>query len=155
QILSDVRENVTDFVNGAGPGPGFRFQIGPGPGFGLDGANGLGAAADYLGLSQSELRTKLGAGKSLADIAKDQGKSVDGLVNALVADAKTKLDQGVKDGKLTQAQADQLLSDIKQHITDFVNGTAPMGFGPSFRGGPGIPGPGGPPSFFFHRSGGM
>jgi hypothetical protein len=139
------------------PGIGFRNGGGPGP-WGGPGAmhdmRGLDAAASYLGLSQSELMTKLQSGKSLADIAKDQGKSVDGLVNALVNDAKTHLDQAVKDGKLTQAQEDQILSQIKQHITDFVNGTAPKGFGPSFRGGSGFPGPGGPPSFFRNQSGG-
>ena len=115
---------------------------------------GLGAAADYLGLTPSELKTKLQSGKSLADIAKDQGKSVDGLVDAMVADAKKHLDQAVKDGHLTQAQEDQILGQIKQHMTDFVNGMAPKGFGPSFRGGSGFQGPGGPPSFF-RQSGGM
>ena len=135
--------------------PGFGFRNGPGP-MGGRGAHmemrGLGAAADYLGLSQSELMTKLQSGKSLADVAKDQGKSVDGLVQALVAEAKTHLDQAVEDGHLTPAQEDQFLSRIKRHITDFVNGTAPHGFGPSFRGGPGFPGPGGP-QFFRHRDG--
>ena len=115
-----------------------------GPGFGHD-MRGLSAAADYLGLKESDLAAKLQSGKSLADIAKDQGKSVDGLVNALVNDAKTHLDQAVKDGHLTQAQANQILSQIKQHITDFVNGTVPQGFGPSFRGGSGFQGPAGPP----------
>jgi hypothetical protein len=131
--------------------PGLGFMGKPGP-FGgpMHDMRGLGAAADYLGLSQSDLLAKLQSGKTLADVAKEQGKSVDGLVNAMVADAKTHLDQAVKDGKLTQAQEDQILSEIKDHITDFVNGTAPKGFGPSFRGGPGIPGP-----MFFHRSGGM
>ena len=137
------------------PGLGFRNGAGPmgGPGAMHD-MRGLSAAADYLGLKESELLTKLQSGKSLADIAKDQGKSVDGLVNALVADAKTHLDQAVKDGHLSQTQADQILGQIKQHITDFVNGTAPKGFGPSFRGGSGFPGPGGPPSFFRNQSGG-
>jgi hypothetical protein len=140
------------------PGIGFRAGPGPmggqGPPMGRPGPmgdhRGLGAAADYLGLTQTELVTKLQSGKSLADIAKDQGKSVDGLVDALVADAKKHLDQAVKDGHLSQSQADDLLGQIKQHITDFVNGTVPQGFGPSFRGGKGIPGPG-----FFRRSGGM
>lgn len=136
---------------------GFRGGAGPMGGPGPMGAmRGLDAAASYLGLSQSELMTKLQSGKTLADIAKDQGKSVDGLIQALVDDAKTHLDQAVKDGHLTQAQADQFLGAIKQHITDFVNGKAPSGFGPGFRGGPGFPGPGGPPSFRqFHKSGGM
>jgi hypothetical protein len=133
---------------------GFRGGPGPmgGPGFGHE-MRGLGAAADYLGLSQSELLTKLQNGKSLADIAKDQGKSVDGLVQALVDDAKKHLDQAVKDGRLSESQANQILTEIKEHITDFVNGTAPRGFGPSFRDGPGFPGPGGPPSFFRQRGG--
>jgi hypothetical protein len=125
-----------------------------GPGFGHD-MRGLSAAADYLGLKESDLAAKLESGKSLADVAKDQGKSVDGLVNALVNDAKTHLDQAVKDGHLTQAQADRILGQIKQHITDFVNGNAPQGFGPSFRGGSGFPGPAGPPSFRqFRQTGG-
>ncbi len=138
------------------PGIGFRNGPGPmgGPGFGHD-MRGLSAAADYLGLTESDLAAKLQSGKSLADIAKDQGKSVDGLVNALVNDAKTHLNQAVKDGHLTQAQADQILSQIKQHITDFVNGTVPQGFGPSFRGGSGFQGPAGPPSFRqFRQTGG-
>jgi hypothetical protein len=131
-----------------GPGPMGGAMGGPmgGPGFG-HAMRGLSAAADYLGLKEADLMAKLQSGKSLADIAKDQGKSVDGLVTALVNDAKTRLDQAVKDGHLTQAQADQIQGQIKQHITDFVNGTAPQGFGPSFRGGSGFPGPGGPPSF--------
>jgi hypothetical protein len=129
--------------------PVFGGRQGPG-GFdhdGHDGVRGLDAAAKYLGLSESDLRTKLDNGKSLADVAKDQGKSVDGLIQALVADAKTHLDQAVSDGRLTQAQENQILSQIKEHLSDFVNGKAPEGFGPRFRGGPGFPGPGGPPAF--------
>ena len=102
---------------------------------------------------ESELLTKLQSGKSLADIAKDQGKSVDGLINAMVADAKKRLDQAVKDGHLTPIPGQPDPNHIKQHLTDLVNGTAPQGFGPSFRGGPGFPGPGRPPSF--QQSGGM
>ncbi len=45
----------------------------------------LKAAADYLGLSQSQLRVQLQAGKSLADVAKAQGKPVSGLKDAVLA----------------------------------------------------------------------
>ena len=41
----------------------------------------------------------------------------------MVADAKTHLDQAVKDGNLTQSQADDILSHVKQYLTDLVNGT--------------------------------
>jgi polyhydroxyalkanoate synthesis regulator phasin len=106
-----------------------EFPLFAGPGFGEHGRFGmlhdLDAAASYLGLSEDELRSQLESGKTLADVAKAQGKSVDGLVDALVAAFKTHLDQAVAAGKLTQAQADQVLADVKQRITDRVNGKAP------------------------------
>jgi AraC-like DNA-binding protein len=46
---------------------------------------GLAAAAKYLGLTDAELRTRLEAGKSLADVAGEQKKSVDGLKSAIEA----------------------------------------------------------------------
>jgi len=116
---------------------------GPGRGF-HEGApfGGLGAAASYLGLTDAQLRAKLESGKSLADVAKAQGKSVDGLVQALVDAAKTKLNAAVAAGRLTQSQADSILAGLKSHITDFVNGTAPhFGLRNGFRGSP-PPGPG-------------
>ena len=64
----------------------------------------------YLGLTEAQLRTQIESGKSLADIAKEQGKSVDGLKQAITADLTTKLDAAVKDGKLTKAQADEINS---------------------------------------------
>ena len=43
-------------------------------------ARRLGAAVEYLGLTREELRTELKAGKSLAQIATAQAKTIDGLV---------------------------------------------------------------------------
>jgi hypothetical protein len=111
----------------------------------------LDAAASYLGLTRAQLQTQLSQGKTLAQIAKAQDKSVDGLIDALVADEKKELDAAVKAGRLTRAQADQLLAGAKQRFTDLVNGKAPRfragprGFG--FRGdsGPGRFGSGPPP----------
>jgi hypothetical protein len=134
----------------AGPGPGFDRHFGfGGPGMHVV-HEGLDAAAGYLGLTEAQLQSKLESGKTLAQVAKDQGKSVDGLENALVKEAQTKLDQAVKDGRLTKAQEQQMLSGLKQHIGDLVNGKVPdrprfgfhRGFG--FRGD----GPGGPPPSF-------
>jgi hypothetical protein len=100
----------------------------------------LDAAASYLGLAEAQLRAQLAGGKTLAQIAKDRGKSVDGLVDAMTAEVKTRLDSAVAAGRLTRAQADQVLKDVKQRITDRVNGKAPSlrglrGFGvfPGFR----------------------
>jgi hypothetical protein len=111
------------------------FGFGPGPGmfehheiFG-----GLDAAATYLGLTEDELRSELDNGKSLADVAKAHGKTVDGLVQALVTDAEQHLDEAVADGHLTKAEEAQMLSRLEQGIRDMVNGVRPEGVpGPGF-----------------------
>jgi hypothetical protein len=117
----------------AGDIPLFGF---PHRGFGPDGRGGFGkldAAASYLGLTEAQLRTELDGGNSLAQVAKDHGKSVDGLVNALVADLKKHLDDDVAAGRITKAQEDSFLADAKQRITDFVNGKGPGGLRYGFR----------------------
>ena len=52
----------------------------------------------YLGLTVPQLLQKLANGKSLADVAKAQRKSVDGLKKAIVDGARRHLDQAVKSG---------------------------------------------------------
>lgn len=84
---------------------------------------GLDAAAGYIGVTETELRTQLENGKSLAQVAKDHGKTADGLIAALVADAKQKLDAAVSAKRITQAQADEMLTGLKQRITGLVNST--------------------------------
>lgn len=112
---------------------GFGHHHGPGGhGFGH-----LDAAASYLGLTEAELRTQLSEGKSLAEVAKAKGKSVDGLVAALVADEKKELDEAVSSGRLTREQADEMLENAEERLTDMVNGKLPerglhrSGMGPS------------------------
>jgi hypothetical protein len=117
-------------------GHGFGF-FGGGPGmhhgFGGHIHMSISAAADYLGLEEAALAERLHNGESLAEVAKAEGKSVDGLESALIADAKAKLDQAVEDGRLTDAQRDAALSRLEEKIDDVVNGTGPRGhrgFGP-------------------------
>jgi hypothetical protein len=103
--------------------------------------HGLDAAADYLGLTDSELRTQLNSGKTLAEIAKSQDKSVDGLIAALRADAKKKLDAAVAAGRLTKADEEQILSDLDQRLKDLVNARLTLRFHDDHRGFRGFPGP--------------
>jgi Arc/MetJ-type ribon-helix-helix transcriptional regulator len=109
-----------EFPPFAGPlfGPRFGpFHRGGPPLFGEK----LSAAADYLGLTQAELRAKLNDGRTLANIAKARGKSVDGLKQAILDEAKKKLDQLVEDGELARAEADAMLARMKSHIDDLVD----------------------------------
>ena len=99
---------------------------------GLGGGPGLAAAATYLGLTQAELQTALQSGKTLAQIANaTDGKSAAGLIDALVAAEKTKLAAAVTAGKLTQAQADEISTTLKDHVTNMVNGVRPAHDGPA------------------------
>ena len=98
----------------------------------------LDAAATYLGVTEDQLHSELQSGKTLAQIAKDHGKTADGLVNALVNAAKEKLDAAVKAGRLTQAQADQMLNDLRSRVTDLVNGKFPAPPPDGFRRPPGF-----------------
>jgi gas vesicle protein len=103
-----------------GPLPlGFGFRHGF---FGHHAFPGLDGAASYLGLTDAQLDAKLDAGKTLAQVAKDQGKSVDGLVAALKADLKQKLDRAVAAKQITKAQEDQALKDADRRLTNLVNG---------------------------------
>src|SRR5215216_5323286 len=75
-----------------------KLGVFPGPGH-LKLFRGLDAAASYLGLTREQLRTELAGGKTLAQVAQDKGKSVDGLVDAIVAETKKKVAAAVAAGR--------------------------------------------------------
>jgi hypothetical protein len=108
---------------GLGPGPRFRHHRGAGPFHAK-----FEAAARYLGLTQAQLREELRDGKTLVQVARDRDKSVDGLVDALVAEAEKKLDQAVEAGRLSEAEKREMLSGLRERITDLVNGRFPPRF---------------------------
>jgi hypothetical protein len=93
--------------------------------FGDRGLHGLDGAASYLGLTEEQLHAQLESGKTLAQVAKAQSKSVDGLVAVLKADLKQHLDRAVSDQRLTQAQENQILANADRRLTQLVNGTFP------------------------------
>lgn len=116
----------------------------PGFGFRVEGDE-LATAATYLGTTEADLRTKLQSGQTLAQIAASTaGKSRDGLVQALVADATKRIDAAQTAGKLTADQATQLKTNLAQRIGQMVDVVRPAG-GPGFPGAPGRGrGPAGP-----------
>ncbi len=82
------------------------------------------AAADYLGISETELMTARHSGKSLAQIALEHGKTAAGLEAALVTAFKANLDTTVAAGRLTDVQAAQALSTFEAHVTAMIKRTA-------------------------------
>jgi len=86
----------------------------------------LQTARDYLGgVTLTDVTTAMRSGKSLGDIANDEGKSRDGLVQALTTAANTRIDKAVVDNKLTADQAATLKTKVATEIATFVDRKAP------------------------------
>lgn len=139
-------------------GPPHRV-LGPGGPF----VAGFDAAARYLGLTAQQLHEQLESGKSLADVAKDRNKDLDGLKAAIENGAKSRLDTAVKNKRITQAQENRILSNLDRRIDMLVqqkggrphgwherglrrDGPPPPGVGAT-PGPPVGPAPGPPPGF--------
>ena len=88
---------------------------------------GDGTLTDVLGVSGADLRAALESGQSIADVAKAHDVAVQDVIDALVAKVQQRLDTAVANNRLTQDQADTILADATQHITDFVNGDVTPG----------------------------
>ncbi len=100
-----------------GYGRGMRGGMGQGAGYGYN-ATGTGEGilhdamisyfAEKLGLTVDQINTRLANGETLAQIAYYTGLTVDQF-RTLMVDARSQaIDQAVKDGTLTQAQADRM-----------------------------------------------
>jgi len=124
--------------------PGNAYEsAGDHHGFGRDhGRIGGAAAAKAIGISESDLTTSLRSGKTIAQIAKAHGVATQKVIDALVADGKTKIAAAVKAGRLTQAEADKIQADLTKRVTEMVNGTFRHG-----EDGPGLGGDRGGPRF--------
>ena len=91
----------------------------------------MAAAADYLGLTSTELWDQLRSGKTLAGIAESQGKTVAGLKAAMVREMKTRL---ADDTDLTEAQRTAILAMMNSHVDAMISGQRPAGPDPDDRG---------------------
>jgi uncharacterized coiled-coil protein SlyX len=111
-ILARLKARLDDLVNSSFPAIGRPA----GKRFGA-------AVAAYLGLSPAQLRTELRAGKSLAQIATEHGKTVAGLKSAILDAVKARLDKAVASGRLTAAQEKTILDRLSAHLDELVNRT--------------------------------
>ena len=123
-LVTADQTNISTFVDqkgvGAKGGPGDRGVIG----------DQFSVAATYLGTTTDDLRTKMQAGQTLAQIAAaTSGKSRDGLVAALTADAQAKIAAAQTAGTITADQATQLTNDLATRIANFVDNNRPQGPG--------------------------
>jgi ribosomal protein S13 len=103
---------------------------------------GLATAAKAIGSSEADLKTALGNGQSVSQVAQAKGVDPAKVISALVDEAKAKLAEEVKAGRITQAQADERSADLQARVTEHVNRTGKPGKGGRGKGGPGRKGHG-------------
>jgi len=124
-------------VQGFGPGAGIHTPgtglMTPGTGIGVGGMTGRGApewagqvdeVQTLLGMTPEAIQAERLAGKSLAQIAEAKDISEDTLISTILDAKKADLAQLVADGKLTQAQADTMLSHMESQVKTMVERTA-------------------------------
>lgn len=93
--------------------------------------DGMATIASTLGITTADLRSELQAGSTLEQVITNHGSTVDAVVQSLVNAARTDLDQAVAKGKLTQALADKILSNLPARLTEMIQN----GFGHRAGGG--------------------
>jgi hypothetical protein len=80
----------------------------------------IAAAAAYLRLDEQELRARLAGGRTLGQVAAEEGVSVRGLEDALLADLKWHLDADVAAGRVASERESQILTVVKSRIDRMV-----------------------------------
>ncbi len=82
---------------------------------------GFDAAAKALNMTSEQLKSALHSGKSIADIAKEKNVDLQTVKTAVISAEKAAIDQAVKNGKLTQQQADNAKSMLDKNADNLLN----------------------------------
>lgn len=99
--------------------------------------NAFETAAEILGLTTEDVRQGFADGKSLNDLAAEQG--VTDLEAQLVTELTADIQAKVTDGSITQEQADRMLENLSERVSNLVDHEGgkfggrfggPRGFGP-------------------------
>jgi len=136
RITAEQAQRLKDRINAGTVGPlGFGGIGGIGRiGAGKAGIGPFGVARDqlaqFLGITAQQLNDELN-GKSLAQVAQAHGKTAEQLKQFIITNAEQRFAQAVKDGKMTQQQADRALQALKDHVDDLINGVRHAGRGPN------------------------
>jgi hypothetical protein len=94
---------------------GYGGMMGYGAGFGV-----TPQVADLLGTTPADLRDRLAAGTTLADIAAEQGVSLDQLVEAVIAPFNDRIDLMLKYGYITEDDAVTLREQAREQARNMV-----------------------------------
>ncbi|MDH4279498.1 MAG: hypothetical protein OEZ14_02495 [Acidimicrobiia bacterium] len=111
---SDSTES-TDTTDDGRPGRGRHGH--------LDHHPGAEVLVETLGMTPEELRAAFAEGKSLADVAADQGVAVDELEAALIDAATERIDQALADDRIDADRAAELKDELADRIGEMMTRT--------------------------------
>ncbi|MGH8924520.1 MAG: hypothetical protein ACRDWA_07800 [Acidimicrobiia bacterium] len=92
---------------------------------------GLDVAATTIGITEADLVEALRGGQSVAEVAEENGVEVQAVIDALVAEVNSRVDEAVANGRLDEDRAAEIKANAVDRVTDFVNGVRPFRNGPS------------------------
>jgi hypothetical protein len=92
---------------------------------------GLADIIKVSGLTKDDFQQGFKDGKSINDVLSAHGLNPKDIENKVLQDARAKLDDAVKNNKLTQDQADKLYAGAQQMLEKLMSGT-PGNFAPGF-----------------------
>lgn len=107
------------------PSPGAHPRGGFGGPNALLGVNLLQDAATAIGISEQTLESDLQGGQTVAQVATANHTTAQAVINSLVRDETTAIDNLVSSGKITSAQGTKLQANVTAMVTNFVNQTRP------------------------------
>ena len=87
---------------------------------------GLDAAAKAIGIDSEELRSAIQDGSTIAEVADANGVDVQTVIDALVKEAETHLDEAVANGRLTEDQAAAIKANLPDRIDALVHRSGPV-----------------------------
>ena len=137
-----ARRTADGTVLGVGGGHG-----GPGGRGGHPGGRLADDAAKAIGITTTSLFDQLRGGKTLEDIAKAKGKTLDEVKAAVKTSATAELKADLDAKRITQTQYDEQISHLDDAIADLASGKLGHGGGRGGHdGGPGAPSSTAPPA---------
>lgn len=104
------------------PGDGFRRHDGRGSGVPLAPVRGGADLLDLLGVTRSDLLSRVRAGETLADVAAAAGVDVSAVVDLLAAPLVSRAEAAVEAGRLEEGSLESCVQTIEVYVTALVNG---------------------------------
>jgi hypothetical protein len=78
-------------------------------------------AAGVMGINGAQLRQDFEGGMSIAEMARGAGVALDPIIDAVVNDASTRIDQAVARGLVTQGEGDSAKSRLRPWAARLIN----------------------------------